>query len=185
MTDKELVMNTIRWLPDNVTINEISQELKFLVSIRKGVDQIERGEKFRFTPRMRLNTFVLAALLVLFGVLLFTRSDLQSTVLRAPGALFQELPNNKISNLYTVKTINKSSHDLNIELRLENLSGEVKLMGARTFTVPREAIAQTSLLITVDRSAVTSAKTKVRIGVYGGGKRIETINTVFVGPRKQ
>ena len=47
MTDKELVMNTIRWLPDDVTINEISQELKFLLSIRKGVEQVERGEKFR------------------------------------------------------------------------------------------------------------------------------------------
>jgi hypothetical protein len=58
MTDKELVMNTIRWLPDNVTINEISQELKFLVSIRKGVDQIERGEKFRprDTYRILLNS---------------------------------------------------------------------------------------------------------------------------------
>jgi hypothetical protein len=134
---------------------------------------------------MRLNTFVLAALVLLFGVLLFTRSELQSTVLRAPGALFQELPDNKISNLYTVKTINKSSRDLQVELRLENLVGEVKLMGAPTFAVPREAIAQTSMLITVDRSVVSSPKTKVRIGVYGGGKRIETINTVFVGPRNQ
>jgi hypothetical protein len=41
------------------------------------------------------------------------------------------------------------------------------------------------MLITVDRSVVSSPKTKVRIGVYGGGKRIETINTVFVGPRNQ
>ena len=149
------------------------------------LNSIERGEKFRFTPRMRLNTFVLTALVLLLGVLLFTRSELQSTVLRAPGALFQELPNNKISNLYTVKTINKSSHNLQVELRLENIPGEVKLMGASNFSVPREAIAQTSMLITVHRSAITSPKTKLRIGVYGGGRRIETINTVFVGPRNQ
>ena len=78
-----------------------------------------------------------------------------------------------------------SNRDLQVELRLENLPGEVKLMGARNFSVPREAIAQTSMLITLHRSAVTSPKTKLSIGVYGGGKRIETINTVFVGPRNQ
>ncbi|MCI0746390.1 MAG: hypothetical protein L0Y58_13390 [Verrucomicrobia subdivision 3 bacterium] len=54
MTDKELVMNAIRWLPDDVTIHEISQELKFIASIRKGVAQIERDEKFvRHTDKPR------------------------------------------------------------------------------------------------------------------------------------
>ena len=147
------------------------------------LNSVERGEKFRFTARMRLNAFVLTALIALFGVLLFTRSELDSTVLRAPGALFQELPGNKISNLYTIKTINKSSHNLQVALRLENVSGEVKLMGADTFSAPKEAIAQTSMLITLDRSTVTSPKTKLRIAVYGNGKRMETLNTVFVGPR--
>lgn len=147
------------------------------------LNSIERGEKFRFTTRMRWNGIVLTALVVLFGVLLFTRSELESTVLRAPGALFQVLPGNKISNLYTVKTINKSSCNLTIEFRLENFPADVKLMGASTFSAPKETIAQTSMLITADRDSLTSPKTKLRIAVFGDGKHMETINTVFIGPR--
>ena len=149
------------------------------------LNSIERGEKFRFTVRMRWYSVVLGALIALFVTLLFTRSELDSTILRAPGALFQELPENKISNLYIVKTINKSSHNLTVEFRLENFQGDVKLMGRGAFSAPREAIAQTSMLITVDRNTLTSPKTKLRIGVFGNGKRMETINTVFVGPRNQ
>jgi len=149
------------------------------------LNSIERGEKFRFTVRMRWYSVVLTALVLLFVALLFTRSELETNVLRAPGALFQELPENKISNLYIVKTINKSNRSLAVEFRLENFQGDVKLMGGSTFSASKEAIAQTSMLITVDRSALTSPKTKLRIGVFGNGKRMETINTVFVGPRNQ
>ena len=147
------------------------------------LNSIERGEKFRFTARMGWYAMVLTAVVSLFLVLLFTRSALDSTILRAPGALFQELPDNKISNLYTIKTINKSSSDLDLELRLENFHGEVKLMGGRRLSVPKENIAQTSILITTDRKVLRSPKTPIRIAVYGNGKRMETINTVFLGPR--
>jgi hypothetical protein len=47
MTDKEMVLNAIRWLPDNVTITEISQELKFLALMRSGAERAEHGDKSR------------------------------------------------------------------------------------------------------------------------------------------
>jgi cytochrome c oxidase accessory protein FixG len=51
------------------------------------LNNIERGEKQRFTARMKLYSAVLAALITLFLVLLYTRSDVETTLLRAPGAL--------------------------------------------------------------------------------------------------
>lgn len=148
------------------------------------LDSIERGAKFRFTARMGWYSVVLTALIIVFGALLLTRSELDSTILRAPGALFQELPGGKISNLYTVKTINKSTRDMHVDLRLENLPGELTVMGGGTLVVPRESLAQTSLLITVDRAALKSPKTKLEIGIYANGKRLETVDTIFAGPRK-
>ncbi|HEX7859337.1 MAG TPA: cytochrome c oxidase accessory protein CcoG [Verrucomicrobiae bacterium] len=144
---------------------------------------IERAEKFRFTSRMTWYAGVLTALIALFMLLLFTRSEAESTFLRAPGALYQEQAGGKISNIYTLKTVNKGSRHLTLDLRLEKISGELKLMGSGRFSVPREGIAQTSVLITIDRAALKSPKTKLNIGIYANGERIQTINTIFVGPR--
>jgi predicted transcriptional regulator len=43
MSDKQLAVDTINRLPDEVTLEEISRRLEFLAEVRKGLDQIERG----------------------------------------------------------------------------------------------------------------------------------------------
>jgi cytochrome c oxidase accessory protein FixG len=148
------------------------------------LNNIERGELQRFTPRMKLYATILAALIALFLFLVFTRAEAETTLLRAPGTLFQQTVNGKIQNLYTMKVINKSARALPVELKLENFSGIVRLMGAGSFVVPKEDIAQTSVLIELDPEALTGNSTKLRLGVYANGKLLETVTTVFVGPRK-
>ena len=44
MSDKQLALETISQLPDNTPMEEISRRLEFLAAVRKGLDQIERGE---------------------------------------------------------------------------------------------------------------------------------------------
>lgn len=146
-------------------------------------DSIEKGTAFRFTARMGLYTTVLGALVLLFFALLFTRSEVESMFLRAPGALFQQTADGKISNLYTFKIVNKTSRNLPIQLRLENIPGELKLMGSDQFILPKENLAQTSVLISLDPKQLPAPKIALRIGVYSGNKRLETLKTVFVGPR--
>src|SRR5690606_8820868 len=53
---------------------------------------IERGERLRVTPRIAAYTAVLLALSGVFFHLLFTRSDVETTLLRAPGALYMQMP---------------------------------------------------------------------------------------------
>jgi cytochrome c oxidase accessory protein FixG len=146
-------------------------------------NSIEKGLPFRFTARMGLYSAVLSALVGLFLILLFTRTDVQSIFLRAPGALFQQMPDGKISNLYTLKILNKIHRDLPIDLRLENSSGQLTLMGSDHFVAPKEDLAETSVLIAIDPAQLPSHKTKLRVGVYSKGERLETINTIFIGPR--
>jgi len=148
------------------------------------LDNIERGERQRFTARMKLYAAILGALIALFLFLVFTRAEIGTTLLRAPGALFQQTSEGKIQNLYTLKIINKTSRDLPLELKLENLSGTVRLMGASPFVVPKENLAQTSVLIELDPAALTGNSTKLKLGVYSSGQLLETVATGFVGPRK-
>jgi len=148
------------------------------------LNHIERGEPQRFTARMKVYTGVLAALVGLFLFLVFTRAEVETTLLRAPGALFQQTPQGKIENLYTIKVINKTARDLTVQLKLENIAGTVRLMGAGPFRVPKANLAQTSVLIELDPGVLTGNSTRLKLGVYSNGKLLETVTTGFVGPRQ-
>jgi cytochrome c oxidase accessory protein FixG len=147
------------------------------------LNNIERGERQRFTPRMMGYSAVLVALISLFLFLLFTRTDVQTTMLRAPGALFQTTADGNIENIYTLKLVNKTSRDIPVQLKLENIDGKLSVMGGRDLVVRKEQLAQTSVLIELSPDALKTSSTKLRIGIYSNGKLLETVNTVFIGPR--
>jgi predicted transcriptional regulator len=44
MSDKELALDSIRRLPEDARLDAIAERLQFLAAIRKGAEQIERGE---------------------------------------------------------------------------------------------------------------------------------------------
>jgi predicted transcriptional regulator len=44
MSDKEIALDSIRRLPEDARLDTIAERLEFLAAIRKGSEQIERGE---------------------------------------------------------------------------------------------------------------------------------------------
>jgi len=44
MSDKQLALDSIQRLPENTSLDAIAERLEFLAGVRKGLDQIERGE---------------------------------------------------------------------------------------------------------------------------------------------
>ncbi len=144
---------------------------------------IEKGEPLRYTPRMKLYTGMLTGLITLFLILVFTRAEVETLFLRAPGALFQAAPDGRISNLYTAKVVNKTNHDLPLQFRLLNSGGKVTVLGAANFVAPKEKVTQTSVLIELAPEDRKGPTTKLQVGVYSGDKLIETVDTAFIGPR--
>ncbi|HZL41728.1 MAG TPA: cytochrome c oxidase accessory protein CcoG, partial [Verrucomicrobiae bacterium] len=143
---------------------------------------IERGERLRFTPRLAGYSALLLGLVGLWFFMVFTRSDVEATLLRAPGALFQQMPDGHFSNIYTVKIVNKTSRRLPVELKLENVPGDLQVMG-QALVVPSEQLAETSVLIELNRSVMKSGTTSLVVGVYSEGRRVQTLKTSFIGPR--
>jgi cytochrome c oxidase accessory protein FixG len=144
---------------------------------------IERREPLRFTPRLAGYCVVLFVLSSILGVMLFTRADVEATVLRAPGSLFQQMPDGHYSNLYTVRVVNKTSRDIPVELKLENPAGTLTVMGGGSITVAAQKLSESSVLIELDPAAMKSGTTPLIIDVYSGGKKVETLKTAFIGPR--
>ena len=44
MTQKQLVLEAIEKMPDDVPLSEIVERVEFLAAIQKGLDQLDRGE---------------------------------------------------------------------------------------------------------------------------------------------
>ena len=44
MSQKEIVLDVISELPDEVSLKEIAEKIEFLAAIQKGIDQLDRGE---------------------------------------------------------------------------------------------------------------------------------------------
>jgi cytochrome c oxidase accessory protein FixG len=143
---------------------------------------IERGERLRLTPRLAGYAAVILALVGAFLFLVFTRSPVQTTLLRAPGALFQQMPDGRLSNLYTLKLVNKTSRVMALSLRLEDVPGRVRVMG-KDLHVPAQSQAEASVLIELEPRLLHGGKTPLSVGVYEGDHRLDVVQTVFVGPR--
>lgn len=146
-------------------------------------DEIVKKEKFVFTTRMKGYVAVLAILTGIFIGLLFLRNDVQATVLRLPGQLFEH-KGDKISNVFTYKIVNKTVKDFDhVHFKLANIKGEIKVVGKPIFKVKKEALAQGTLFIEISPALLKGDKTKVKIEVYDGDLLLETTTTNFLGPR--
>ena len=49
MTEKEIVLETIRALSDDCSLEEIAERVEFMTAVQKGLDQLDRGEAFLTT----------------------------------------------------------------------------------------------------------------------------------------
>lgn len=142
---------------------------------------IAQGKKWKPTPRMVAYSVVLLLLIGVLATLLLTRSDVDTTILRTPGMLYQEQAGGQVSNLYNIKLINKTHRDMPISLKLEEGMGSIKMVG-NEISVPAANKAESSFFIYLDKKDLSERKTTLVIGVYSSDKKIETIKTSFMGP---
>jgi len=147
-------------------------------------ENIEKKEKFTFSPRLKGYTAVLVILIGVLIGMLFLRNDVEASVLRLPGQLFEHKENNIISNVYTFKLVNKTSKSIdNVHFELMSHEGSIKLVSNNNFTVPEKGLAEGTLFIEVNANSLSGDKDRVEIGVYSNEVLIETTSTSFLGPR--
>jgi cytochrome c oxidase accessory protein FixG len=146
-------------------------------------DEIEKKEPFKFTARMKGYTAVLGILIFIFIGLLFLRNDVEATILRLPGQLFEH-KGDKISNVFTYKIVNKTIKDYNdIHFEIIDHKGEIKKVGNQHFKLIRQGISDGTIFIEIKDIDLESDKTKLKIGVFDGKTLLETTTTNFLSPR--
>ena len=147
-------------------------------------ENIEKKKPFKLNARIKGYSAVLFILVGILVGMLFLRNDVEATILRLPGQLYQHKENNIISNVYTFKVINKTTKEIDdVNYKLLSHKGTIKLVSNHNFTVPKQGLAEGTLFIEINSSALEKDKIKLEIGVYSGDTLIETAITNFLGPR--
>ncbi len=145
------------------------------------VDEMAGTAKGKGNIRAIAYTVVLAALMVVFGWLVFSRTQVDGTLLRAKGSSYQIHEDGTVSNLYSLELINKTSVDMpfalvaadeNMTIRMVNPMAELK----------SGVTAQFSFFLIGQQKRIKDYKTNVKINVVSDGKVVETMKTTFVAP---
>ncbi len=146
---------------------------------------IAENKSFTWTARIKAYSLVMIVLLGILSSLLMTRKDLDITVMRVPGQLFQEKEDGRISNLYNMKIVNKTFRDMEISFKSELDKVETSLVAKDTVMVIGENQTQVTFFLIADRVALDSRKTTLYLNIYADGKWVDRVKTSFLGPVKK
>jgi cytochrome c oxidase accessory protein FixG len=144
---------------------------------------IENREPLKYTGRMKLYTMLLGILLILLGILLFTRKEVDATIMRTPGMLYQQRGTDSVSNLYNIKVVNKTIYPVPLQLKLMGTSGSIQVIGEHNaIAVKEEGQGSGTFFVVLPANVIHERKLPVRIGLYNGHELIDEITTNFLGP---
>jgi len=144
-------------------------------------NMIHEKEKPSFTGRMMAYSAVIAVLTGVLCYFVFSRTDIDITVMRSAGFLYQEQPGGNISNIYNAEIINKTNQDKVLTLRAEDPSVKIKYIQAPGKVIHGSSV-KTVFFIIMKASAIHKLKTEVRLQLISDSKVAETVETTFVGP---
>lgn len=148
-------------------------------------NSIQNGIQRLITPRVIGYSVVLVALVSVLSFTLATRSDVETTVLKVPGTLFQRTDDGFITNLYTIEFVNKTFDPLKLQVRAETpASATLVLPEGTDIQVPPEELVKRMCFIRIPAAEVTEARTVVILGVYRGDALLESVKVKFIGPVK-
>src|SRR3989339_70341 len=145
--------------------------------------QIETKRQTLFTPRAIGYTIVLLILVSLISILMTNRTQVELSILRTPGMLFQEQPGEKRSNFYDLKIVNKTFDKFGVSVELEYIQGEIKIIG-KDLSVEPQGVTEAKFLVILPKSEIKYLKTPIKIAVKSGNKILDVINTSFLGKVK-
>ncbi len=152
--------------------------------IRYGsVNSVKEKREKLFTSRVKGYSVVLFILVSVVTTLLLTRNDVETTILRQPGVLYQERENNHISNIYDVNFVNKTFKDVTVKLEIANIPDAViQQVGDNNHTIPASEKVKSSFFIILPNAALTGRKTEIEVNVFVNDELVETESTSFIGP---
>ena len=146
-------------------------------------NNITEGKSSIFTTRVMAYVMVLTALVATVTTLMLKRSDIDATVLRVPGQLYQKTEDGKIQNLFNVLFINKTFEPTSVKIRLRDHPGvDITIVGGDIIELKANSTKEHILFVNLPPEELEGAKTPIVFEIIQNGEVIETSSTNFLGP---
>ena len=135
----------------------------------------------RFNVRILLYSFALLGLLPLPGFLFSQRTEIDTSILRMSGSMYQEYDARHYSNIYVIQVVNKTRNSMPVEIELIQPAGEIKMMGDN-LNIEKGEVGKANFLLVLDKNEVKTSLTNVKFRVLVNGREMDVISSSFVGP---
>lgn len=142
---------------------------------------IKNGQKLKLTPRNIAYSVVLGIIIIFLTILLFTRADIETNILRDKNFIYQEQGDSVISNIYNVRILNKTHKTMNLTLKLVSIEGEIKFFGDNLHIESGEK-TEPKMIVYIPKEKLTKKNTILKFDIYSDNKLLEKAETNFVGP---
>ncbi|TZF85637.1 cytochrome c oxidase accessory protein CcoG (plasmid) [Pedobacter sp. BS3] len=147
----------------------------------KSEEEIETGKPFKLGKRIYGYSAVLLVLISVLAFMLIRRTDIEATVLRAGGTLYQLRDDKTVSNLYNAELINKTNHTIRFDITPEEPSAKIAYI-RKIDSVPQGGSIKLTFFIIQPQANIATYKSTVRLNVVSGNKVVDRIETVFIAP---
>jgi len=121
---------------------------------------------------------VLFVVMMVFSSLIYKREDIQTTVLRASGTLYQSRGADKTSNLYNAELINKTNKAVKFRFRSQNDGDEIDFI-QKADVLPKEGSVHLTFFLIRKNNAIKKYKTDAVFEIIANGKVLSTATTSF------
>jgi len=146
---------------------------------------IQNGMSEVFTTRVAGYSVVLLLVITLLSFFVMTRSDIETTILRVPGMLYQKADDGMVTNLYNIHFINKTLAPVTLNLVPgRSLEATVERIGADVINVAGGEMLEGVFMVRIHESELNGVNSEIELYVYSGGEKIDEIEINFMGPSK-
>lgn len=121
---------------------------------------------------------VLFLVLMVFSSLIYKRENIQTTVLRASGTLYQSRGTDKTSNLYNAELVNKTNKEVEFTFRSQDSSDQIDFIQYAT-VLPKEGTVHLTFFLIRKNNSIKKYKTEAVFEVLANDEVLSTATTSF------
>jgi len=169
---------------------DVCNDVMIKMSLPKGLiryateDEIEKGEKFQFTARMKAYAMVLLLLVIGTSYFVMNRADVEGKFIKPAGYTYY-IKDEQIVNVYNYTLLNKKNEDRIVTIKvISPENGKIEVIGGENkILMKRDISTKGTINISLPSKDVRLSKQNIVIGVYDeNGNLIDSYETYFEGP---
>ena len=147
----------------------------------KSEEEITTGKPFKVSRRLYAYTAILLIMITVLAALLIRRTDVETTLLRAGGTLYQLREDGTVSNLYNAEIINKTNHSIDLQIIPADPQARIQYI-QKAGTLDKGSSSKITFFIIRPQKGIEKYKSDIELNVISGEEVIENLETTFIAP---